>query len=477
MDHTQTQLLIIGAGPGGYVAAFHAADSGLNVTLIDREKNPGGVCLFRGCIPSKALLHVARILSDARDAKAFGVEFREPDIHPEIVRKWKNSVVDKLTGGLGQLSRQRNINFIQGEAAFLDSQNVEVKTADGTLSQIHFDHAIIATGSQPVTLPFAPESPRVMDSTAALELAEIPPRLLVIGGGYIGLELGSVYAELGSTVSVVEMTPQLLPGVDPDLSMILKKRLRLKFEAIKCHTRVTGLQDTGSAVEVTFEDAKGQTNSDSYDKVLIAIGRKPDASSLRLEKTKVRLTDRGFIQINAQRRTDDPAIYAIGDVAGNPMLAHKASHEARVAVDAILGKNTAFSPQAIPAVVFTDPEIAWCGLTQAQVQDQGPDIKILKFPWAASGRAVTLNRTDGLTKIMTDARTGRILGVALVGTGVGEMIAEGVLAVEMGAVAEDLMLSIHPHPTLSETMMEAAESFFGQSMHIYKPPRKKQDLI
>ena len=472
MEPLKTQLLIIGAGPGGYVAAFHAADLGLDVTCIDPEKNPGGVCLYRGCIPSKALLHVARVISETKEAKEFGVEFDKPRIHIDALRQWKESVVSKLTGGLGQLSRQRKISFIQGRASFVNSRSVKVIASDGTESTIEYDHAIIATGSVPITLPFAPESPRVLDSTSALELSDIPPKLLVIGGGYIGLELGSVYAELGSAVSVVEMTPGLLPGVDPDLSAILKKRLASKFAAIKLSTKVSGMTDTGSAVEVSFEGLNGQGSSETYDKVLIAIGRKPDASSLNLKNTRVQLTDKGFIRVNSQCRTDDPALYAIGDIAGNPMLAHKASHEGRVAAEAMMGKKTIFNPQAIPAVVFTDPEIAWCGLTESQAAEQGLKTKVLKFPWAASGRAVTLNRTDGLTKLIVDDKTGRVLGMALVGVGAGEMIAEGVLAVEMGAVAEDLALSIHPHPTLSETVMEAAESFLGQSMHIYKPPRK-----
>ena len=471
MKSLKTQLLVIGAGPGGYVAAFHAADLGLDVTCIDHEKNPGGVCLYRGCIPSKALLHVARIIADTKEAKEFGVEFGEPRIQIDTLRTWKDSVVAKLTGGLGQLSRQRKIQFIQGRASFLNSQSVKVDVADGEETTIEFDQAIIATGSVPIPLPFAPESPRILDSTSALELSDIPQKLLVVGGGYIGLELGSVYAELGSAVSVVEMTPGILPGVDPDLSAVLYKKLGSKFTAIKLNTKVTGLKDTGSAVEVSFEGQQGQPSVETYDKVLIAIGRKPDASSLTLENTKVQVTDKGFIRVNAQCRTDDPVLYAIGDIAGNPMLAHKASHEGRVAAEAALGRKTVFEPKAIPAVVFTDPEIAWCGLTESQAAEQGLKVKVLKFPWAASGRAVTLNRTDGLTKLIVDEKSGRVLGMALAGAGVGEMIAEGVLAVEMGAVAEDLALAIHPHPTLSETVMEAAENFFGQSMHIYKPPR------
>ena len=472
MELLKTQLLVIGAGPGGYAAAFHAADLGVEVTCVDPEKNPGGVCLYRGCIPSKTLLHVARIISETKEAKEFGVEFGEPRVDLEGVRQWKDKVVSKLTGGLGQLSKQRKVRFIQGRASFLSSRSVTVAAVDGSAITIEFERAIIATGSVPITLPFAPASPRILDSTSALALPDIPKKFLVIGGGYIGLELGTVYAQLGSAVSVVEMTAGLLPGVDADLSALLKKKLASQFEAIKLNTRVSGLKDTGEAVEVLFEDREGQASSEFYDKVLIAIGRKPDASGLGLEHTQVQLTDRGFVAVKAAGQTHDPAIYAIGDMAGNPMLAHKASHEGRAAAGAVAGQPAGLPPKAIPAVVFTDPEIAWCGITESQAVEQGLPVRVLKFPWAASGRAVTLNRTDGLTKLIADDKTGRLLGMAIAGVGAGEMIAEGVLAIEMGAAAADLKASIHPHPTLSETVMEAAETFFGPATHIYKPPRR-----
>src|SRR3989338_4440585 len=427
---THTQLLVIGGGPGGYAAAFHANDLKLDVTLVDMEKNPGGVCLFRGCIPSKALLHVARVLSESREAKELGVEFSQPKIHINKVREWKESVVTRLTDGLGQLCKQRKINFIQGQATFLNSNSVKIKKHDGTEMQLTFDHAILATGSHPIALPFAPQSPRILDSTTALEMADIPPRLLVVGGGYIGLELGTVYSELGSPVSVVEMTPGLLPGCDRDLVNILEKRLNHLLKSIRLETKVTKMEQTNQGIKVTFEDKEGKTSAEEFDKVLVAIGRRPNSKNLGLENTQVQVNERGFVTVNAQRQTTDPKIYAIGDIAGEPMLAHKASHEGRVATEAIAGHKVAFEPNAIPAVVFTDPEIAWCGLTETETKKQDREIKVAKFPWAASGRAITLNRTDGLTKLIIDPKTERLLGVGIVGPGAGELIAEGVLGIE-----------------------------------------------
>ena len=466
----EIHLAVIGGGPGGYTAAFLAADLGMKVTLIDEEKNPGGVCLFRGCIPSKALLHVAKILAESRDAKEIGIEFPKPKIRLDKVRGWKEGVVKQLTGGLGQLSKQRKINFIQGRANFVNSNAVKVEKTAGGTEEVRFDKAILATGSFPVRLPFAPESKRIMDSTSALEIEDVPKKLLVVGGGYIGLELGTVYHELGSEVSVVEMLPALLMGADRDLARILEKRLMAIFKDIKLNTKLTKIEETGNKLKVTFEK-DGETSQEEYDKLLVAIGRKPNTKNLALENTKIELTDRGFVKINPQRQSTDPSIYAIGDIAGDQMLAHKASHEGRVAVEAIAGEKVAFEPLAIPAVVFTDPEIAWCGITENEAKEQGLNVRVLKFPWGASGRAITLNRTDGLTKIIVDAENGRVLGVAIAGVGAGEMISEGVIAVEMGSVADDLKLSIHPHPTLSETVMESAESFLGQSTHIYRPKK------
>ncbi|HCI44642.1 MAG TPA: dihydrolipoyl dehydrogenase [Candidatus Omnitrophica bacterium] len=478
MSQLNTQLLVTGAGPGGYAAAFYAADLGMNVTLVDTEPNPGGVCLYRGCIPSKALLHAAKVVSESRDAKEFGITFGEPAIDVKKLRDWKNGVVAKLTGGLGQLTKQRKITFIQGKAAFVDSNTVKIQKTDGPPQNVRFEHAILATGSRPITLPNVPpegslsaDSPLVLNSTTALDIEHIPSSLLVVGGGYIGLELGTVYAELGSEVSVVEMTPGLLPGADRDLVNVLEKRLKTIFKSIMLGTKVAKVEPTAKNVKVTFENPEGKTSRETYDKILISIGRRPNSGDLGLENTKVTVTPKGFIQVDLQRRTTDPAIFAIGDVAGEPMLAHKASHEGRVAVDAVAGRKTAFEPKAIPAVVFTDPEIAWCGLTETQAKRENRTVTVAKFPWGASGRAMTLNRTDGLTKLILDPDTQRVLGMAVVGPGAGELISEGVLAVEMGSVVEDVKLAIHPHPTTSETIMEAAESFFGHATHIYRPKK------
>ncbi len=472
MNETRdTQLLVIGAGPGGYTAAFHAADLGMQVSLVDTEAAPGGVCLYRGCIPSKTLLHAAKIISEARQAQDLGIFFGSPKIDCNKLRQWKNSVVAKLTGGLRQLTKQRGITFIQGKASFADSHTVKVQRTDGSLQNVRFEHAILAAGSRPVPLPNLPDSPHILNTATALEIAEIPKSLLVIGGGYIGLELGTVYAELGSGVSVVEITPGLLPGADRDLVDVLERRLKTIFKSIMLGTKVAKIEASPKNVKVTFETADGKTSRETYDKILVAIGRKPNSSDLGLENTKVKVATKGFVQVDLQRRTTDPSIFAIGDVAGEPMLAHKASHEGRAAVDTIAGKKAAFEPKAIPAVVFTDPEIAWCGLTETQAAQKNIEIKIAKFPWGASGRAMTLNRTDGLTKLIIDPLTQKILGVALAGTGAGELIAEGVLAIEMGAAAADFQRSIHPHPTLSETVMEAAESFFGRAPHIHRPKK------
>lgn len=467
-----TQLAVLGGGPGGYAAAFLAADLGMQVTLIDREPNPGGVCLYRGCIPSKALLHVAKLIEESRQAAKWGVHFAPPTINLEQLRTWKDSVVRRLTGGLGQLSKQRAIRYLQGEASFLDSNRLEVKTPGGPPQVVAYKNAIIATGSVPAQIPGLPiDSPRVMDSTAALRLPDIPKNLLVVGGGYIGLELGSVYAALGSKVSVVEMTSGLLPGADRDLVSQLAKQLEKVCSSIMLNAKVVSMKEEKHGVRVKFEGAPAGQDEQVFERVLFSVGRKPNSNIPGLEKTQVRVEKRGFITVDAQRRTADPGIFAIGDVAGEPMLAHKASHEGRVAVEVIAGHKAAFEPRAIPAVVFTDPEIAWCGLTETQAQQENRPVKVARFPWAASGRATTLDRSDGVTKLLIDPETERILGVGIAGTGAGELIAEGVLAVEMAALATDLKLCIHPHPTLSETLMEAAEVFFGQSTHLYRPKR------
>ena len=469
------QLVVIGAGPGGYAAAFYAADMGLQVTLVDPELNPGGVCLYRGCIPSKALLHVAKVIGDAKHAPAFGVTFGDPKIDLKAVRAFKDKVVQQMTGGLGQVQKMRKVNYLQGTATFVDPHTLDIALVKGGKESLTFEHAIIATGSRPSTVPgLSIDSPRVMDSTAALDLPDIPKTLLVVGGGYIGLELGSVYAALGTKVTVVEMTPGLLPGADRDLVAFLQRRMEQTVHKILLGARVVEMKDGKAGVTVKMEGAElpDADKTQTFDRVLISVGRKPNSAVPGLDKTKVAVGERGFITVDAARRTAEPSIFAIGDVVGEPMLAHKASHEARVAVEAILGHKAAFEPQAIPAVVFTDPEVAWCGLTETEAKAQGRQVEIARFPWAALGRAVAIDRPDGVTKLVIEPGTERILGVGVVGSGAGELIAEGVLAVEMAANATDLKLSIHPHPTLSETLMEAAEVFFGPSTHVYKPKRK-----
>jgi dihydrolipoamide dehydrogenase len=471
-DVSSLHIAVVGGGPGGYAAAFLAADLGMKVTLIDPEANPGGVCLYRGCIPSKALLHVAKLIDESRHAKNWGVEYSDPKIDVARLRAWKDSVITKLTGGLGQLSKQRAVRYIQGTAAFESSNALRISKPGGADETLSFDRIILATGSRPAIIPSLKlDSPRVMDSTSALNVSDIPGSLLVIGGGYIGLELGSVYAALGSKVSVVEMTAGLLPGADRDLVLPLHKRLEKSFEAILLNTTVSGMKEDANGIRVTFSSQKNPPSERVFDKVLVSVGRKPNSEIPGLDKTKVQVNPRGFIQINKQLQTDDPVIYAIGDVVGEPMLAHKASHEGRTAVEAIAGHKVAFEPNAIPAVVFTDPEIAWCGLTETQAQKDNRTIKVAKFPWAASGRALTLDRTEGMTKLIIDPESERVLGVGIVGVGAGELISEGVLAVEMAALAGDLELTIHPHPTLSETIMEAAEVFYGRATDIYRPKK------
>jgi dihydrolipoamide dehydrogenase len=472
----QIKLTVLGAGPGGYAAAFYAADLGMQVTLVDEEKNPGGVCLYRGCIPSKALLHVAKVMDEARHASKWGVAFGEPTVDVDKLRAYKNSVVEKLTGGTGTIAKMRKVNFVQGRATLTGPKSLKVKTATGEQDVPH-DYLILATGSHPTKVPsLALDSPRMMDSTGALDLPDVPKSLLVVGGGYIGLELGSVYATLGSKVSVVEMTGGLLPGADRDLVAVLEKKLKGLFSNIMLNTKVVKVAEEKNGIRVTFEGGSvsesGAEKEQVFDRVLVSIGRRPNSKIPGLETTKVKVDAKGFVESDPQRRTAEPSIFVIGDVAGEPMLAHKASHEARVAVEAIAGHKAVFEPQAIPAVVFTDPEIAWCGYTEAQAKEKGLDVDIAKFPWGASGRAISIDRPDGLTKLVVEKKTGRILGVGLAGSGAGELISEGALAIEMGATAEDLKLVIHPHPTLSETVMESAEVFFGQATHVFRPVKK-----
>jgi dihydrolipoamide dehydrogenase len=468
-----TQLVVIGAGPGGYAAAFYAADRGMQVALVDPEKNPGGVCVYRGCIPSKALLHVADVISESAHAADFGVTFAAPAIDLDKLRDFKNKVVGQLTAGAGQVRNLRKIQHLQGIASFRDARTLDVDLVDGSKQTLTFESCIIATGSRPSTIPgLSIESDRLMDSTGALDLPDVPASLLVVGGGYIGLELGSVYAALGSKVTVVEMTAGLLPGADRDLVNILAKRIEKICEAVWLNTKVTKItDDPKDRLTVSFE-GEGFTGDKAFDRVLVSIGRRPNSQVPGLDRLKIEIDKRGFIVVDDARQTGEPGIYAIGDVAGEPMLAHKAAHEGRAAVDAIAGdRNVAFAPAAIPAVVFTDPEIAWAGLTETEAEKQGVKYTVARFPWGASGRAISIGRTDGVTKLLIDPQSERVLGVGICGPGAGELIAEGVHAIEMGATARDLALTIHPHPTLSETVMEAAEVFFGHATHVFRPKR------
>ncbi|MBT3377284.1 MAG: dihydrolipoyl dehydrogenase [Lentisphaerae bacterium] len=462
-DTTPFDVLVIGAGPGGYGAAFRAADLGLRVALVDPEANPGGVCLYRGCIPSKALLHVAGFVAEAEDAAEWGVVVGDVRVDAAKLREWKEAVVGRLTGGLGQLVKQRKITYIRGWARLTGPNAATVRTPDQEEVEVAFTNAIVATGSVPATIPGMLESPRVMTSRQALDIEDVPERMLVIGGGYIGLELGQVYAGIGSRVSVVEMMPALLPGADRDLVKPLERRLAGQFEAIMLRTRVEAMEETDGGIAVTFGGE--EASQGTFERVLVAVGRRPTTGDLGLETTKVVVNERGFIEIDEQRRSAESSIFAIGDVAGDPMLAHKATHEGEVAAEVIAGRKVAFEPEVIPAVVFTDPEIAWCGLTEAEAERCGRKVTVTTFPWAASGRAVTLARTEGLTKLVLAPDDGRVLGAGITGPGAGELLAEATLAIEMGAVAEDLALTVHAHPTLSETLMEAAQAFSGNSTH------------
>ena len=454
----EVDVAVVGGGPGGYSAAFRCAELGLETVVIDADRRLGGACLFEGCIPSKALLHVAAVVSEAERAKEWGVDFGEPHISLDPLRKWKQErVIGKLARGLAGVAKAKGVTLVGGRAIFEDSSTLRIE--GDTLQKIRFKHAIVATGSEPSQLPgVALRSDRVMDSTAALELPDIPERLLVIGGGYIGLELGTVYATLGSRVTLVEMTEGLLPGVDRDLVQPLQRRIEKLFAAVHLRTKVTGLRETGDRVEATLEGQDPQ----AFDRVLVAVGRRARSGGLGLEATRVQLTDRGgFVQVDDRCRTDDPHVYAVGDVTGEPMLAHRAMRQGKVAAEALAGQPSAFDNVAIPAVVFTDPEIAWCGLSEAQAKSQGVETKVSKFQWAASGRAATIGRADGLTKLVADAASGRVIGVGIVGPGAGELIAEATLAVETAALVEDVAATIHAHPTLSETLMEAAENLLG----------------
>lgn len=470
-------LVVLGGGPGGYAAAFLAADEGLEVTLVEAEPRLGGTCLLRGCIPSKALLHVARVIAEVDELRhEWGVEYRTPKIDIDKVRARKEKVISSLSGGLKQLAKRRNVKVITARGIFENSTTLRLEGDDPSIpaeKRLTYDYCILATGSAPAMPPaFKIGTDRVMDSTGALDLADLPEKLLVIGGGYIGLEMGTVYAQLGTQVSVVELLEGLLPGADRDLVKPLHKRLSVLFgERIFLNTKVGSLGLVGDKVEVAFE-GPGKFGTEQYDRVLVSVGRRPNSRGFGLENTQVQLDQRGFAIVDKQLRTADGHILAIGDVAGEPMLAHKATHQGRTAVEVILGKPATFDKLAIPAVVFTDPEIAWAGLTEEQAKKDGRKYEAAVYPWAASGRAVAIGRTEGLTKVLVDPDTERVLGVGIVGPGAGELIAEAVLAIEMGCEVTDITESVHAHPTLSETLMNAGEAYFGTATEIYKPKRK-----
>lgn len=466
MEPTKTEVVVVGAGPGGYAAAFYAADLGKKVILIEQDKKLGGVCLNRGCIPSKALLYATHSLSIAKESEHRGITFQQPAVDLNKLRSWKDSVLAKLSGGVAQLAKMRGVEIWNGRGYFEDSTTLRVETAEGQ-KFINFEQAIIATGSKSA-LPKAWDlgNPRIMTSRQALEVEEIPENLLVIGGGYIGMELGTVYASLGSKIVLVEALDGILLGADPDLARPIAAYAKKNFKEVRLKTKVGKMSTQGKQIKVEME-FEGQKKEELYDRVLVAVGRVPNCENIGLENTKVTRDEKGFIKINEKQQTEDPSIYAIGDVAGGVMLAHKASREARVAVEVIVGDNSEFKDVVIPAVVFTDPEVAWCGLTEAEAKQKGINVEIAKFPWAASGRALTFDRPDGLTKLIIDPETERVLGVGIVGSGAGELIAEGVVVVEAGLTAKDLALSIHPHPTLSETLMEAAEVFYGVPTHTF----------
>ncbi|NLY02768.1 MAG: dihydrolipoyl dehydrogenase [Rhodopirellula sp.] len=472
-----TQLAVIGGGPGGYAAAFLAADLGLQVTIVELEERLGGVCLLRGCIPSKALLHVAKAMAEVRELGEWGVRFGEPAVDIDAVRARKEKVIATLTGGLKQIAGKRQVNVVRARAVFEDSQTLRLQPVDGRSladDRLRFEHCILATGSSSAMIPsLSLPSERLMDSTSALDLPDIPESLLVIGGGYIGLEMGTVYAALGSRVSVVELTDGLLPGADRDLVRPLAKRLAKDFEAIYLNTKVVEMKEKGKSIEVTF-DGDVEKKKQRFSRVLMSVGRHPNSAQLGLENTKVEVNEQGFVVVDRQQRTADPRIFAIGDVAGQPMLAHKAAHEGKVAAEVIAGEEAVFAPRAIPAVVFTDPEIAWAGLTETDAQREGRQVAVAQFPWGASGRAVSVGRTEGMTKWIIDPESERVIGCGIVGVNAGDLIGEAVLAIEMGAAVRDLTESIHAHPTLAETLGAAAEVFYGTATDLYRPKRERR---
>ena len=474
MDPIQTEVVVIGAGPGGYAAAFYAADLGKRVVLVEMDKRLGGVCLNRGCIPSKALLHATHQIAGVEESAHRGISFDRPQVDLDKLRAWKESILDKLSGGVSQLGKARKVEVLKGRGYFEDSNTLRVETKEGN-QFVKFDKAILAVGSKPaVPKAFDLGNPRIMTSDGALDVPDVPAKLLVIGGGYIGMELGTVYARLGSEVVVAEALDVILAGADQDLARPVLQAAKKAFKEIRTGAKVSKMATAGKQIEVVT-DWQGQQLTELYDRVLVSVGRVPGGDDIGLDNTQVTRDDRGFVVVNEHQQTEDTSIYAIGDVAGGVMLAHKAHREARVAVENICGESAAFDNVVIPAIVFTDPELAWCGLTEAEAKEQGVKVEVSKFPWSASGRALRFDRTDGMTKLIVEPETERILGMGVVGHGAGELIAEGVVLIEMGATARDLALCVHPHPTLSETLMEAAEAFYGHATHALARKRARAD--
>ncbi len=473
MSEIKTQLVVLGAGPGGYSAAFRAADLGIESVIVDARETLGGVCLNVGCIPSKALLHVAKVIDDARDMAGHGVSFGEPQIDLDKVRAWKDSVVGQLTKGLSGMSKMRKVKHVQGYGKFTGSNTLEVEGKDGKTT-ITFDNAIIAAGSEPVTLPFIPhDDPRVIDSTGALEMVDIPEKMLVLGGGIIGLEMGTVYKALGSQIDVVEFLDQLIPAADKDIIKVYQKYVKNKFN-VMLETKVTAVEAKDDGLYVTFEGKQAPAEPVRYDRVLVAVGRRPNGKLVDADKAGVAVDERGFINVDKQLRTNVPNIYAIGDLVGQPMLAHKAVHEGHVAAEVIAGMKHFFDPRCIPSVAYTDPEVAWVGVTEKEAKEQGMKVETATFPWAASGRAIASSRTEGMTKLIFDKESHRVVGGAIIGINAGEMLGEIGLAIEMGADAEDIALTVHAHPTLNESIGLAAEIYEGSITDLPNPKAKKK---
>ena len=472
-NNKHTDILVIGSGPGGYAAAFRAADLGREVTLVDKDPTLGGVCLNRGCIPSKTLLHIAKVLEEAESLKKMGVTFTKPTIDIDLVRDWKNKVVSQLSGGIGQMAKARKVNTIQAEATFLSDNKVQLKSESST-ETITFDHCVVASGSSSSIIPGIPfDNENVLTSKTALDLKKIPESLLVIGGGYIGLEMGTVFSALGSSVSVAEFLPNLLPGADPDLVKPLARKLKKEFSEIHLSTKITKVEQAKSGVMDVTMEKNGEEITKQYEQVLVSVGRKPNTEKMGVDKTNIKVNEQGFISVDKYQQTSVKNIFAIGDIVGNPMLAHKATHEGKVAAEVICGLPAAFDAKAIPAVIFTDPEIAWVGVTETEAKESGIPYEKGEFPWAASGKSLALGRNEGRTKILFDKDTKRTIGVGIVGPNAGDLISEGALAIEMGADAEDISLTVHPHPTLGETFANAAEVFEGTVTDLYIPKKTR----